>query len=225
MTPAEIMGATTQEKILGLPERNAAGKPKDMTPEERFLERQHQTRHAGTNGFSSDKSRWSKIFPGSRDGQPDAGAFNPADSGNSAQILNRFLNASRNNESSDNQSEDGNWSKLFGLPPQPLQSPARQMEMEEFRQLLEPSSAAVTAPGSGAFPLKGIAENPSSGADSPFALPKRLGLDASPGLPLLPSVSIQNNEAMQPVAPSWAPKSAPWLSPTPEPGTIPQRKF
>ena len=42
MTPAEILGATTPEKILGIREYDAAGRPKNLTALERYTERQNQ---------------------------------------------------------------------------------------------------------------------------------------------------------------------------------------
>src|ERR1700690_3765892 len=42
LTPAEILGAATPEKMMGISERNAFGQPKNLTALERYTERQNQ---------------------------------------------------------------------------------------------------------------------------------------------------------------------------------------
>ena len=54
MTPAEILGEITPEKMLGLTERDAFGQPKNLTALERYVERQHQQLLlARTNGLQT----------------------------------------------------------------------------------------------------------------------------------------------------------------------------
>ncbi len=51
MTPEEILGTSTTEKMLQPPERDAFGKEKNPTQLERFLQRESQARNGMTNGW------------------------------------------------------------------------------------------------------------------------------------------------------------------------------
>ena len=56
LTPAEILGVTTPEKILGIHEYNSSGQPKNLSALERYTERQNQMQLANTNAFQSADS-------------------------------------------------------------------------------------------------------------------------------------------------------------------------
>src|SRR5450432_2914963 len=75
MTPEEILGGTTTEKMLQPPERDALGREKNPTQLDRFLERESQLRNGATNDWQNDRANSSWNF--SRD--PDNA--NPLDSG------------------------------------------------------------------------------------------------------------------------------------------------
>ena len=53
LTPEQILGPPTREKILGIADRDAFGQPKNETGMMQYLERQEQLR-ARTNDVSSD---------------------------------------------------------------------------------------------------------------------------------------------------------------------------
>jgi hypothetical protein len=213
LTPAEIMDVPTPEKIFGLPEsdtkKNTAGQRAENTQ---------------TNDFSSEQSGWSKFLYGN-----DAKA-NTTDAGgaeNSSGILSRLFNGAPDGGllGDPNKTADA----IYGLSPQPVQTPA-QPEVDQFQQLLEPLQSSEKPADSSDMnfyrsPAQDSVFAQPANSGSPLALPKGGSLAKSPQLPKLPSVSSQNSDSTQPVAPSWAPKPAPWLSPVPPLGTIPQRKF
>ena len=75
LTPAEILGQVTPEKMLGIPERDAFGQRKYSTALERYTERQNQMLPARTNAlpagdsssvwnFSDDRRGMSNSIPG-----------------------------------------------------------------------------------------------------------------------------------------------------------------
>ena len=236
MTPAEILGVTTPEKILKVQERDAAGRPKNLTPIERYNERQ-QAKNSGTNDshYSRNSTPFGD-FSGDRNNRTNAVSFNPTDSGLKnlrPTIFNRSLNAAPNNNPFANPNDELGWSKLVGLPAQsPAPNPAQQADMEQFKRLLEPgfSPAAPTmlSPGGTTFQPQTLS---SSGSIQPLGnpvgasfTPLNSGIGKPSGLESLPGVTGQ---AATPSAmtPSWAPQPPPWMSQTPQPFVIPQRKF
>ena len=144
LTPAEILGATTPEKILGIQERDAAGRPKNLTALERYTERQNQTPpvNANTNAFPT----WNFS-----DNQPDPLNSIPGGLGSPDNLASPLLNPVPDNQTFAGQNENNSWSKLFGSPPPPPSpSPAvilaQQTDMERFRQLLKPGSSSAHQP-------------------------------------------------------------------------------
>ena len=79
LTPAEILGATTPEKILGIQEHDAAGQPKNSTAMERYTERQNQMLLANTNAFQNGDS--SPAWDFSRNRRNLSDIFNPINGG------------------------------------------------------------------------------------------------------------------------------------------------
>src|SRR5580658_3463646 len=86
MTPEEIFGATTPEKILGVQERDAAGQVIELTQVERYLARQNQPQATATNDWQSGEAARNWDFSG----DPEADRFNPDGTRmeNSRQLLN-----------------------------------------------------------------------------------------------------------------------------------------
>lgn len=239
MTPEEILGVDMFRNPLRTPEQEAADNQKNLTVIERFLERQRQTRTATTNGYS-DNSSSSWDFSRHQGGLTNGSPFNPARIGlpTAAQILDRFFNdAPANNQFvGQNGNRSAGWFKSVGLPPQPAApTPEQLAERERFRQLLEPGSysdtPAKSAPGreflSSLRPLSDTTPNQAPTvhpAGASFA-PLSSGIGRPAGLTPLPGIAGPTNGQSSAAPPAWAPQPPPWLSQTPQPFTMPQRKF
>ena len=237
MTPAEILGVTTPEKILKVQERDAAGQPKNLTPIERYNERQ-QAKNAKTNDpYFSNHPMPSGNFWSDRNNHTNAVSFNPPDNGLKnlrSTLFNNSLNTAPDNDFFANQGEGSVWSKLVDLPaPVPASEPAQQADMDQFRQLLErglsPTPATTFAPGGTTFSQP---QTPSaSGFTRPLVnpagasfIPLSSGIGKPAGLESLPGVTGQAGN--QPAfTSSLAPQPPPWMSQTPQPFVVPQRKF
>jgi hypothetical protein len=240
LTPAEILGVSVPEKPSSTLEQAAADSEKTLTVLERYLERQQQSPTAATNGYYNDNYDNSSAgwdFLRNQGGLTNESSFNPARPGlpTAAQVLNRLFNTSPDNNLPAEQNEDAGWLKTFGLPPQPVApTPAQQAETERFRQLLEPNPYADTKakslPDSQSLsslqPLPDPNLNPApfvNPVGAPFT-PFNSGVGKPMGLTPLPGVTGPQN--LQTVAtPSWMPQPPPWLSQTPQPFTMPQRRF
>jgi hypothetical protein len=237
MTPAEILGVTTPEKILHIQERDAAGQPKNLTPIERYNERQ-QAKNARTNdSYFPDHSMPSRNFLGDRNNHTNTVSFNPADNGLKnlrPTLFNNSLNAAPNNDLFANPGEGTVWSKWVDLPaPLLAPSPAQQADMDQFRQLLErglpPATATTLAPGGTTFfqsqtPSASSFTRPLANPAGASFTPLSSGIGKPAGLESLPGVTGQAG-SQSAFTPSLAPQSPPWMSQTPQPFVIPQRKF
>jgi hypothetical protein len=228
LTPGEILGATTPEKIMGIQERDSAGRPKNLTALERYNERRNQvlTTDLNTNlmpawNHADRQSEMSNLFipgPGRLDNPPGL-----------------LLNPEPDNSTFGAQNDNNSWSRLFGSPlPAPMALSATTTNMDRFRQLLKSGSSPVAA---AAAPLLGNTKAPlpqtalSSGlgqsALTPVGAsftPLNSGIGRPAELPKLPSIWSQSLTS-PPAAAVWAPQPPPWLSPTPQPFAAPQRKF
>jgi len=236
LTPEEILGLPTPEKMLGLQERDAAGQPKNQTVAERYYERQERQLNSGTNGYAADNSPAQWNFSGSQPPQ-----FTPANNvpGN-ATLMNRFLNGKPdNNNATASQNPDFNWPKLFSptatpTAPTPEQQAAAAESAAEFQKLLEPRSAtpaaAKTSPGGTIFSASQKPSGPVLGqpAMNPIGLsfaPLSSGISTPAGVTPLPGLPDQNVKPAAPAAPEWKPQLPPWMLSGPQLGVIPQRKF
>lgn len=239
LTPAEILGATTPEKIMGIQEHDTAGRPKNLTALERYTERQNQTPpvNANTNAFPS----WNFS-----DKQPDTLNSIPGGLGSPDNIAGSLLNPAADNQTFAGQNGNNSWSKLFGSPsPSPVVTLAQQANMERFRQLLKPGSSSTAAPTTPSSSTAALT-TPSLLIDIKISLPQTAlssGLGQSSLTPVGASFTPLNNGIGKPAempklpsiwslsltsppsAAAWAPQPPPWLSPTPQPFAIPQRKF
>ena len=228
LTPAEILGATTPEKILGIQAHDAAGRPKNLTALERYNERQNQTPPANTNANAFPTWNFS-------DKQPDTLNFIAGGLGSSNNLANPLLNPAPDNQTFDGQNGNNSWSKLFGSPsPSPVVTLEQQMNMERFRQLLKPGSsstaAAATPSLSGikiSLPQTALSSGLGQSALTPIGAsftPLNSGIGKPAEMPKLPSIWSLSLTS-PPSAAAWAPQPPPWLSPTPQPFAVPQRKF
>ena len=240
MTPEEILGVDKSRNALRTPEQEAADNRENLSIAERFLERQRQSRTAVTNGNYGDNSSSDWRF--SRDqGGPTNGS--PSDSvriglPTTAQILDRFFNDTPGNNrlAGQDESRSAGWFNSIGLPPPPAApTPEQLAERERFKQLLDPGSYSDTpakSPLGGGFlsslqPLPDTAPNQTptvNPAGASFA-PLSSGIGRPAGLSSLPGIAGPANSQSSAVSPSWAPQPPPWLLQTPQPFTMPQRKF
>jgi len=146
------------------------------------------------------------------------------------------------------------WSKLFGAigtqaPPQPaVKNTEQQADMNQFQRLLDPDSASTTAAttmsdkpvsfgAQSSFNAQATfgsqqAIQPNSDSIQPFAnsigtafAPLSDSIGQPEGIAPLPGITPQAGIQQPSITPAWAPQSAPWMSSTPQPFAIPQRKF
>jgi hypothetical protein len=240
MTPEEILGVDTSKNTLRTPEQEAADNQKNLTVVERFLERQRQSHAAVTNGYYSDNSSSGRNFSRNQGGLTNGSPFNPARIGlpTAAQILDRFFNdtPANNQFAGQNENRSAGWFKLFGLPPQPATpTPEQLAERERFKQLLDPGSYSDTSAKSwsgGKFlsslqPLSDTTPNQTPTVNSVGAsfAPLSSGIGRPAGLTPLPGITAPTNWQSSAAPPAWAPQLPPWLVQTPQPFTMPQRKF
>jgi hypothetical protein len=235
LTPEQILGLPTQEKILGIQDRDAFGRPKNESVVAQYYERQEMSRTRTNNdnyAATEPAPQWGIL--GGQSPQMGPNIWTPAGSrqGNSA-FLNQFLNGTPDNRDAAAQTPQSGWSKSFNLPaPPPKATPEQEAAMAQFRQLLQPHS-----------PPGGALKNPASGSSffSPSTAPAsgssavipigasftRLnsGIATPVGLTPLPGLLGPTNAAASVFAPEWKPQQPPWMSSQPQLGVIPQRKF
>jgi hypothetical protein len=230
LTPAEILGVVTPEKILGIAERDAFGQAKSSTAWERYTERQNQLLAPGrTNPPQIGNASPNWFFPDDRRGGSNfiyGGWKNPEN------MVNPLFNPAPNSPSPSLPGENRGWSRLFEPAPAPMPlargpDPARTEDMERFRQLLNPDLPAAAV---GATPALGGLKTtlPPSLLKAGLAQsqPTKIGasftpLDSGAGkLPELPKLT--GAWGLNYTSP---PAAAPWQSPSPQPFTPPQRRF
>jgi hypothetical protein len=233
LTPAEILGAATPEKILGIPEHDGFGQRKYPTALERYTERQNRMLlDKTTNALQAGNSypAWNPFddrngMSNSISGRPDYpnGMANP------------LFDSTADKQSLGRQNENNGWSRLLGQSVQaPATKPAEVADMDRFRQLLSSGSSPdilAATPAAGGIKtslpqtLLGSGLDPSRQAQVGASFtPLSSGISKPPGLPKLPSVWGQSYTSSPPAA-TWMPQQAPWLSPSPQPLAAPQRKF
>ena len=240
MTPAEILGVDSSRNALRTPEQEAADNQENSTVVERFLQRQRQSHSAVTNGYNSDNSSSGWDFSRDQGGLTNG---RPSDSvriglPTAAEILDRFFNdtPADNRLAGQNGNKSAGWFKSLGLPPQPAApTPEQLVERERFRQLLDPGSYSDTpvksSPG-GTFlsslqplPDATLNQTPAVNPVGASFAPLSSAIGRPAGLTPLPGIAGSTNWQSPAPPPAWAPKPPPWLSQTPQPFTMPQRKF
>ncbi len=218
MTPAEIMGVETPEKILGLPETNA-----NQTPVEKFLARQEQMDMAQpTNFFNSPP--WNSDSEMKMDSRSMAAEENLKAS---QPIFSTVFDKPEASVSAPD--ANSSWPNPFGAAPAPAsqkQTEEQLAETEQFRKLLEPHSTPAAAPinFSASINLNPVSpfEQAAVAPTRPAILPANNSVSASSGTKTLTGTSAQKNFQAEP---ELRPQLPPWLQPTPQPGAIPQRQF
>jgi hypothetical protein len=235
LTPAEILGVATPEKILGTADRDTFGQPKNSTALERYIERRNQLLLlAKTNAPPADNASPDWIPSGDRRDDLSS-VYGGRESREGA--ARSSLNPMPYDPFQPRQSERTSWSKLFDSTPTALApgpDPAQVEEMERFRQLLNPGSpppASTATPNLGG--LKTSLPQSLLGSEPAQSQPNQIGASFTPltsgiGRPAeLPKLTApwSLSYTSPPPAAAWAPQMAPWLSPTPQPFTAPQRRF
>lgn len=226
LTPAEILGVPTPEKILGLPEVDANGYPLGGTAAERFIQREQ---NAATNGMTN---------PGQWDlptGETNSAAATVAVFGSINPTANSFFSellGNTQNQPAHAQDQDPvDRFFSFGSPPPAAPQPTAEQiaDDEAFQKLISPRSTPPTTAGwsgenaSASQPIPGqtFATPLENSIGATFA-PLNTVLQEPAGVRPLPGLV----EPIKPVTmPEWQPQQPPWMSSTPQPGQIPQRNF
>jgi hypothetical protein len=238
MTPAEILGVSASANPLRTTEQEAADKQKNLTLIERFLARQQQPQGAVTNRQRNDDSSTGWDFFRNQGRLTNGSPFNPVGLPTAAQILDRFFNDTPANNRLSGQNENGRagWFRSLGLPPQPTSpTPEQQAERERFRQLLDlglsSDTPAKPSPDGKSFsplqllpdatPNQAATRNPVGATFAPLSS----GIGRPTGLTPLPGITSSTNWQSFAAPPAWALQPPPWLLSTPQPFTMPQRKF
>lgn len=235
MTPAEILGVATPKKMLGIPDRDAAGNRKELTPQERFMARLNQAQSGATNSSASGDS---DTPLSSYDGRNTPGVFSPWDSskpsdgklGSSSGLLGSLLNNALKNSLPNNdfgagQNGNSDWDKLTGsTKPMADFSPAQKSTMDQFREMLNANPAttpigASASPGFNPQPAPAFNFTPTTpNVFGGVAVPLTSGAGQPSTMPKMPT--LYNQPVAQPVIPSWKIAAT-----TPDPFTQPKRKF
>ena len=252
MTPAEILGTTTPEKILGIQEHDAAGRPKKTTALERYTERQNQILSANTNASKNSTARESYAdrqnqilsanTKASQNGNSSPARNISRNRSNVSDLFNSIndglenppLNPGPDNRTLAGQNQDSGESKMFDSPtPMAAPNAAQQLDQERFRQLLgsSPSPALAATPSSSdnIFLLQEMLPNVKAGQPSQNPMgasftPLNSGVGKPASLPMLPSAWGLSYTSSRPAA-AWAPQPPPWMSADQQPFAVPQRKF
>ncbi len=227
MTPEEIMGVPTPEKILGITESAPGGTPKKQSAEERYMERQGRQQNSRTNAVAANAFQPAPNFFGNQDFQWNPNLLNSRNNDpENPTAMNPFMDNATANNAGFNQNTAAQWLRS-PAPRVTTPTPEQQAAMDQFRKLLEPRSPPPSAAGTadnfsaprtrpdpfvGNSPLIGAPSAPTAGA---IGMPARVAP--------LPGILGQTNAPAAP--PSWKPELPPWMSSAPQPGVIPQRKF
>ena len=233
MTPEEVLGIPTAEKIMGIPDPK--NDPK-LSAEERFLLRQDRLAASGaTNGFHHpDAGYWR--------GDSPADPFHPADASSrfaqilggsipgTAKNLNRLFSPNSDSPLELNRKPDSAWANPFGMP-EPLTKPTPEQlaGMDRFRALMEPS-VPEKAPEASRFstpllaaPDRNLQALPAFNPAGRSFTALESGIAKPTGLTPLPGITGPRLAPAKKTAPLV--QTPPWLSDTPQTFTPVQRSF
>ncbi|HEY1786879.1 MAG TPA: hypothetical protein VGJ73_01925 [Verrucomicrobiae bacterium] len=229
LTPAEILGVPTPEKMMGLPERGANGLTGNETAAERFIERQQIV---PTNGMVN-LTQWGLPVGDSNSAATTVaifGSVEPTANSFFSQILGTMQPGQIQNPNTPNPVFG------FGSPPPVVTTtptPEQIAENEAFQKLIAPHSAPPSGgTWSGEYPPRS-----QSGVAPLFATPQATpqtypigesftpltnGIHIPEGTRPLPGL-FQTEKT--PAVSEWKPQMPPWMSSAPQPGEIPQSKI
>jgi hypothetical protein len=244
MTPAEIMGVAP-EQLSRTQKRGANGQPDNLSPMERYLERQSPSARSKNN--SPDNPFRSRNYWGADDGQTNGDNTDTSDTVENglADLQSATAPGQSSSGAPDNNllgapNVDSPWSKVPGASAlQGVSDSAQQkmdLEQAQFQQLLSPGTVSVTTPTS--LPDRTTSLNAQAtvmDSDSTEPLANPIGASFAPlssgiarpiGLTPLPGITARPaSPLLAPTTPAWVPQPAPWNSQMPQPFAIPQRKF
>jgi hypothetical protein len=246
LTPEQILGLPTKEKVLGVTDQDAAGQPKDESVVVQYYERQQRLRSRTNNydyrydsgydnGPTNGSPQWD--ISGNRESPMDSNHW--PGTGNQQEyssLLSQFLARTTTNRANSASAEDGGWFGPFNLPARPTgPTPEQKIAMEQFQQLLKPheppgGETTVSAPGTTLFSAPPAASSSTLGplAVTPIGAsytPLGTGLTMPTALAPLSSVPGPNYSLLPALAPAWTPSPPPWQSTAPQLGVMPPRKF
>ena len=235
MTPAEILGVPTVEKILGIPSPD-----QNLSVEERYLKQRSQQRSASaTNALA----HWNHA--GNQEDSPFApphgdqkrNAAGELIVPNSQKKAGGFLTGQADTVLTAEEERRANspWISAFAVPSLPKPDLAQQAKMERFRAMMEPpapeklpvSAPAVPAPNPNFQPLPKY--NPAGNSYRPV----QDGIGRPIGLMPLPTVTGVRPTAVNPPKAKPLTEPPPWVAEqnkqnnysTPKPGVFQRRKF
>lgn len=234
-TPELILHVPTAESIFGLPD--PLEDPK-LSPEERYLQRQERASEmAATNGLHGPANLFSRnhdsnqgLFQNLDDrgrSADDPKGLHPGSSFSSpARMQGPFINQNAEIPTDHNQKFDATWASPFQSPePLPKATPKQLAGMEAFRALMEPPARETKSAGPNFSLPAAPAPDPNLQVLPVFNPAGRsftpLGNDITRLAPL-------GGVATPPPAPAKAPPLVappPWMSPTLQNPTMPQRQF
>lgn len=218
ITPEQIFGIPTAEKIFGLPEKAAEADP-NRTAGQGYWGR--EGRGANYSNNISDYAQWS--LPGQESNSVPGGVLAP----NRTQeaFFSQFLTPPGQNQN--NANNGGFYGSGAPSPARPKLTPEQIADEEAFQKLLslhtEPPPAGDEASSRGRAAVDPFLAqpqgNPMGGTFAP--LTGNVGLPATvKPLPILGQPALTKAPT-----PEWVPQPPPWLASGPQPGEIPQRKF
>ena len=174
LTPEQILGLSSPEKVLGLQERNAAGQPKNESVMAQYSERQDRLRTRTNNvNFGLVGLTPRRDFAGDLAPQVNSATWVPAAGRpENPTLKDQFLNGAQDDRAANSQAPASGWSKSFNLPAQPEPTPEHEAAMEQFRKLLQPHSppgdtVKSSSLGSPVFGPASTAPAPESSAMTP----------------------------------------------------------
>jgi hypothetical protein len=217
MTPSEMMGIPTVRDIFGLPKPETGYDGKKLSSQNI-----NGMANATTNSGSADDSdsTWVKILSANSDG----GVFGPDQAG-STHVSTGIFDSTPGSSVFGSEAKIPQDDSVFG-PSVFGQSALEQSAWNSATQpapVTAPADSSAFSPGGSSF---GSGFSAGSSSQPAFAPASSGGMETLQQLPSLPGISSQNNAFNPSAAPSaWAPKPPPWLSSSPQLGTMPQRKF
>ena len=237
LTPEEIMGVSTAEKILGLPDPKNEEK---LSPEERFLARLQREHSADNPALSPLQKQDDTSLRNDKNANPFAqrderNERNPAEQAvadappGSAKYFSQLLNGRPNALPTERSTKvDSPWVTAFTQPDPLPPSTEEQASMERFRAMMEPSSPPDLPSPSGFSQTPVLAPDPNMQVQPFFNpaghsyQPLQPNISRPQGLTPLPGISAPYTAPAQPTALGQLP---PWMQSGPQTFSLPQRKF
>ena len=223
MTPEEILGIPTAEKILGLPEKNDESK---LSVEQRYLNRQERaTLFTATNGYRRPdfKPRDGNNPFAKNDAQTKSDHLFEQPNGAAEKIMltgaPKFLDdvfgLAPTAPLTPQQRQTAAWGNTFDLPPPPAkQTPEQLAGMDRFRALMEPSAALEKTLPAARTPLP-LARDPYLQAAPQFnplgGAAKALRNEASQAIGIKPLPSLIRQPLVTPPPSPTQVQLPPWL--------------